>query len=139
MLRTRRPRAKLHLLADGDGLLELHHHEADAGITAGDEPHVWAGRLLDRLRDYLPTATDARVSRWTVATRPIPADKRTSAGLLSSLPGYAEIVTHSAITMGALLPHLVAEEITSGTVSPLLASFRPERASSKPALSERGS
>jgi glycine/D-amino acid oxidase-like deaminating enzyme len=57
----------------------------------------------------------------------MPADGRSSAGLLPSLPGYAEIVTHSGITLGALLARLVAEEITTGTVDPLLAPFRPER------------
>jgi glycine/D-amino acid oxidase-like deaminating enzyme len=117
----------LHIRPDGDQLLALHHHEADAGITAGDKPQVWAERLVERLREYLPLARDARVSRWTIATRPIPADGRTSAGLLPTLPGYAEIVTHSAITMGALLPGLIASEIVDGTASPLLANFRPDR------------
>lgn len=119
---------KLHMRPDGDGLLALHHGDADAGITAGDPPHEWAATLVERLRGYLPeVAGGARISRWTVGTRPIPADGRTSAGLVPSLPGYAEIITHSAITMGALLPRLVAEEIVDGTESPLLANFRPER------------
>jgi glycine/D-amino acid oxidase-like deaminating enzyme len=112
---------------DGGGLLALHHHDADAALTAGEHPWEWAERLVARLKEYLPEAERARVSRWTVATRPIPADGRTSAGLLPSLPGYAEIVTHSAITMGALLPALVADEIVDGRVDPLLANFRPER------------
>jgi glycine/D-amino acid oxidase-like deaminating enzyme len=118
---------RLHMRPDGDGLVALHHHEADAALTAGEHPWEWAQELVSRFKQYVPEAADARVSRWTTATRPIPADGRTSAGLLPSIPGYGEIVTHSAITMGALLPRLVAHEIVSGEVDPLLANFRPER------------
>lgn len=118
---------RVHMRPDGGGLVAVHHHEADAGITAGDEPADWARELVERFKSYVPEAQNARVSRWTVATRPIPADGRTSAGLLSSLPGYGEIVSHSAITMGALLPKIVAHEIVTGEADPLLANFRPAR------------
>lgn len=118
---------KLHMRPDGDGLIALHHHESDAGITAGDAPADWARELVERFKRYVPAASEARVSRWTLATRPIPADGRTSAGLLPSIPGYGEIVTHSAITMGALLPKIVAHEVITGDADPLLANFRPAR------------
>jgi glycine/D-amino acid oxidase-like deaminating enzyme len=118
---------RLHMRPDGDGLIALHHHEADAGITAGDKPWEWARELVERFKSYVPAAAEARVSRWTVATRPIPADGRTSAGLLPAIPGYGEIVTHSAITLGALLPRSIAHEIVTGEIDPLLANFRPER------------
>jgi glycine/D-amino acid oxidase-like deaminating enzyme len=118
---------RLHMRPDGCGLIALHHHEADAGITAGEKPADWARELVERFISYVPEAQDARVSRWTVATRPIPADGRTSAGLLPSIQGYGEIVTHSAITMGALLPKIVAHEIVAGEIDPLLANFRPAR------------
>jgi glycine/D-amino acid oxidase-like deaminating enzyme len=119
---------EVHLRPDGGGLVALHHYHADAALTAGEEPNAWAETLAQRLRRYLPgAAANARVSRWTVATRPIPADGRTSAGLLPELPGYAEIVTHSAITMGPLLAQLVANELVTGEQSELLANFRPGR------------
>lgn len=117
----------LHMRPDANSLLALHHADADAAITAGEPPHVWAETLRRRLGAYLPELADARVSRWSVGTRPIPSDERTSAGLVPSLPGYAEIVTHSAITMGPLLGRLVAAEIATGDVDPLLQDFRPER------------
>lgn len=117
----------LHMRPDANGLLALHHADADAGTTAGEPPNVWAETLRSRLATYLPELADVRVSRWSVGTRPIPADQRTSAGRLPSLPGYAEIVTHSAITMGPLLGKLVATEIATGEADPLLAPFRPER------------
>lgn len=117
----------LNIRPDSNGLLALHHYDSDAGITAGDKPQDWAVKLLERLKQRIPTAKDARISRWTTATRPVPVDGRTSAGLLASIPGYGEIVTHSAITMGALLPKLLTAEITTGEPDPLLANFRPDR------------
>ena len=38
-----------------------------------------------------------------------------------------EIVSHSAVTMGVLLPRIVAAEIVTGAVDPLLTNFRPNR------------
>jgi glycine/D-amino acid oxidase-like deaminating enzyme len=117
---------RMHMRPDGD-LIMLHHGDADEPLQFGLDARVWVEELLRRGRDYVPALAGARLSRWSIATRPIPIDGRTNAGLLPSLPGYAEIVTHSGITLGALLARLVAEEITTDTVDPLLAPFRPER------------
>jgi len=117
----------VHMRPDANGLLMLHHHDGDDAITNGEPAHVWAETLRRRLVEYIPDLDNIRVSRWSVGTRPIPADERTSAGLVPSLPGYAEIVTHSAITMGPLLGKLVANEITTGEIDPLLGPFHPER------------
>lgn len=118
---------ELQIRPDGDGLIALHHHDADSGIAGGDEPQVWAEQLLERFTSYVSSAQGARIARWTVAMRPIPMDGRTSAGQVPSVPGYAEIVSHSSITMGALLPALVANEMIGGKPHPLLANFRPDR------------
>ena len=117
----------VHMRPDPNGLLMLHHHDSDDAITKGEPPHVWAETLRQRLVEYIPDLEGIRVSRWSVGTRPIPADERASAGMVPSLPGYAEIVTHSAITMGPLLGKLVAAEITTGQIDPLLSAFHPER------------
>lgn len=117
----------LHMRPDANGLIALHHSDADTAITNGEAGNVWAETLRQRLGQYVPELAGVRVSRWSIGTRPIPSDERTSAGLLPSLPGYAEIVTHSAITMGPLLGRLVADEIATGEIDPLLEAFRPER------------
>lgn len=119
---------QVHMRPDGvSGMLMLHHGDADAGITNGEPANLWAETLRDRLVAYVPGLAGVRVSRWSIGTRPIPADDRTTAGLVPSLPGYAEIVTHSAITMGPLLGKLIATEIATGERDPLLANFSPER------------
>jgi glycine/D-amino acid oxidase-like deaminating enzyme len=97
----------LHMRPDGDGLVMLHHGDADDGIEAGDPTREWVDALIDRAREYLPGLGTLRLSRWSVVTRPIPGDQRTSAGLVHALPGYAEVVTHSGITLGPLLALLV--------------------------------
>lgn len=117
---------RVHLRPDGD-LLMLHHGDADAGVERGDSPAEWAVELLRRATDYVPALESARVSRWSVGTRPIPADGRTSAGLVSALPGYAEVVTHSGVTLGPLLAALVTRQIVAGETDPLLAPFSPDR------------
>lgn len=117
---------RVHMRPDGDRLM-LHHDDADAGIEGGESPAEWAVELLRRAAGYVPALESARVSRWSVGTRPIPADGRTSAGLVAALPGYAEVVTHSGITLGPLLARLVARQIIDGEADPLLAPFSPDR------------
>lgn len=119
--------AKVHMRPDGNGMLVLHHGEADIAISNGEPANVWANILRERLIEYVPAAEGIRISRWSIGTRPIPADGRATAGLLPSLPGYGEITTHSAITMGPLLGKLIATEIITGERDPLLANFSPER------------
>ncbi|HUG16543.1 MAG TPA: FAD-dependent oxidoreductase [Thermomicrobiales bacterium] len=118
---------RLHLRPDAEGLVMLHHGDADDGVTAGDSANAWVDALLERAREYVPEFGAVRLSRWAIVARPIPEDERTSAGLLHALPGYAEIVTHSGVTLGPLLARLIATEITSGEVDPLLAPFSPDR------------
>jgi glycine/D-amino acid oxidase-like deaminating enzyme len=118
---------RIHLRPDAGGLLMLHHGDHDAGLERGDPIPPMIDDLFTRAAASVPALASARLSRWSVGIRPIPADGRTSAGLLPSFPGYAEIVTHSGITLGPLLGRLVAAEILDGVVDPLLANFRPER------------
>src|SRR5690606_13793535 len=90
---------RLHMRPDADGLVMLHHGEADEAIEAGEPVHEWVNTLIARAREYVPALGNVRLSRWYVVPRPIPADERSTAGLVDTLPGYAEVVTHSGITL----------------------------------------
>jgi glycine/D-amino acid oxidase-like deaminating enzyme len=41
--------------------------------------------------------------------------------------GYYEAVTHSGVTLAAIIGRLLATEITRGAVSPFLRPYRPDR------------
>ena len=59
--------------------------------------------------------------------RPVPADGHSCVGALSAIPGYFEAVTHSGVTLGPLIGRLLAREILTGEVDPLIAPFRADR------------
>lgn len=120
---------RIHIRPEGDGLLVLHHGHADEAVTNGEPVGPLADEFVEIGLDYLPALrdVDVRISRWSIGTRPIPGDERTSAGQVSTLPGYAEIVTHSGVTLSPLLAKLVARQLLDDEVDPLLAPFTPDR------------
>jgi glycine/D-amino acid oxidase-like deaminating enzyme len=117
----------IHMRPDADGLVMLHHGDADQAMARGEKPQEWIDTFFERAASYVPEFANARLSRWSIGIRPIPGDGRTSAGMVSALPGYAEIVTHSGITLGPLLGRLVAQQIIDGETDPVLAPFTPDR------------
>ena len=120
----------VNIRPDGLGRVLLHHDGVDTRL--GDRDEVSPADPL--VRDLVAAATrvvpalaaattlDARVG-----VRPITADGHPSAGPLSALPGYVEAVTHSGVTLGPLLGHLLATEVLTGDRSPLLTTFHPDR------------
>lgn len=117
----------IHMRPDADGLAVLHHGDADLAMARGEKPRAWIDAFFERAASYVPGFAQARLSRWSVGIRPISGDGRTSAGLVATIPGYAEIMTHSGITLGPLLGRLVARQITDGETDPLLEPFTPDR------------
>jgi glycine/D-amino acid oxidase-like deaminating enzyme len=118
---------RIHMRPDANGLVMLHKGDADEAMIAGGAPGPWIDRFMAWARDYVPGFAAARIAAWSVGVRPMTIDGRTSAGLLPSIPGYGEIVTHSGITLGPLLGQLVAQQIVDGSTDPLLPPFSPER------------
>ena len=112
---------------DGHSLVLLHSREVDARIEAGDDASQLARRLQDLARHVVPELGGATIAATRIAYRPIPADGYPSVGVLPSVPGYFEAVTHSGITLGPVLGRLLAAEILNGNSADLLADFRPER------------
>jgi glycine/D-amino acid oxidase-like deaminating enzyme len=120
---------RVNVRPDGQGYVLLHHDSVDARLTddfAGTEDPLCA-ELLERARRVLPTLAEAEVVEARFGLRPVPADGHSCVGALSGVPGYYEAVTHSGVTLGPLVGRLLACEILTGEVDPLIAPFRPDR------------
>jgi glycine/D-amino acid oxidase-like deaminating enzyme len=122
--------SQLNVRPAGGGRLML--QALDLDITA--DPHAVpttdspvAEELLDRLAGVLDHTGNASITELRVGQRALPADGRTVAGPLPSVPWLYVIATHSGITLAPLLGNLVAEEITAATSHALLTAFRPDR------------
>jgi glycine/D-amino acid oxidase-like deaminating enzyme len=118
---------RVNVRPDGQEYVLLHHDSVDARLTddfAGTEDPLCA-ELLERARHVLPTLAEVVEARFGL--RPVPADGHSCVGALSGVPGYYEAVTHSGVTLGPLVGRLLAREILTGEVDPLIAPFRPDR------------
>jgi glycine/D-amino acid oxidase-like deaminating enzyme len=119
----------INLRPDGPGCVLLHHDSIDEELTddfAGAEDPLCA-ELLQRARRVLPALEEAEIVEARFGMRPVPADGHSCVGGLSRIPGYYEAVTHSGVTLGPLVGRLLAREILTGEVDPLIAPFRPDR------------
>ena len=124
----------INLRPDGTGYVLLHHDSIDERLTddfSGTEDPLSA-ELLQRARRVLPALEEAEIVEARFGMRPVPADGHSCVGALSRIPGYYEAVTHSGVTLGPLLGRLLAREILTGEVDPLIAPFRPDRFSIPP-------
>jgi glycine/D-amino acid oxidase-like deaminating enzyme len=120
---------RINVRPDGDGYVLLHHDSIDERLTddfAGAEDPLCA-ELLQRARRVLPVLQEAEIVEARFGMRPVPADGHSCVGALSRIPGYYEAVTHSGVTLGPLVGRLLAREILTGKVDPLIAPFRPDR------------
>jgi glycine/D-amino acid oxidase-like deaminating enzyme len=119
----------INLRPDGSGYVLLHHGSVDERLTddfSGKEDPLCA-ELLERAARVLPALEEAEVVETRFGRRPVPADGHSCVGALPAIPGYYEAVTHSGVTLGPLLGRLLAREIMTGEVDPLVAPFRPDR------------
>jgi glycine/D-amino acid oxidase-like deaminating enzyme len=120
---------RVNVRPDGPGYVLLHHDSVDARLTddfAGTEDPLCA-ELLERARRVFPALAVAEVVGAKDGLRPVPADGHSCVGAVSGVPGYYEAVTHSGVTLGPLVGRLLAREILTGEVDPLIAPFRPDR------------
>jgi len=120
---------RINVRPDGRGYVLLHHGSVDERLTddfAGTEDPLCA-ELLKRARLVLPALEEAEAVEARFGMRPVPADGHSCVGALSAIPGYYEAVTHSGVTLGPLIGRLLAREILTGEVDPLIAPFRPDR------------
>lgn len=120
---------RINVRPDGPGYVLLRHDSIDERLTddfAGTEDPLCV-ELLERARLVLQALEEAEVVEARFGMRPVPADGYSCVGALSGIPGYFEAVTHSGVTLGPLIGHLLAREILTGEVDPLISPFRPDR------------
>jgi glycine/D-amino acid oxidase-like deaminating enzyme len=85
-------------------------------------------RILSKLAAYTPALARAEVDFVTLGFRPMPADEMPVVGPVPGVPGVSVCVTHSGVTLAAVLGAYMADEIVAGKVQPMLAPYRPDRA-----------
>ena len=117
----------VELRPDGPGQVAVHSREIDAVITPAADALELAERLRRLAIDLVPELQTSSVLDARVARRPIPIDGFPSVGGVEDLGGYYEAVTHSGVTLAAIVGRLLAQEIVDGTVDELIAPFRPGR------------
>jgi glycine/D-amino acid oxidase-like deaminating enzyme len=117
------------LRPDGAGRLMLHDNDTDRELelTSPISPTMpQAVRMVEKATRLLPGLAGLAPEAVRISARPIPGDGYSAVGPLPGITGYYLAVTHSAVTMSALLGRLIAQEIT-GTEAAELALFRPAR------------
>jgi len=84
-------------------------------------------RMLDHLSHYCPRIRMSDFDRVTLGFRPMPTDDRPIVGALRSASDVHVAVTHSGVTLAAILGRIVAAEVVDGMRAPILDPYRPER------------
>jgi glycine/D-amino acid oxidase-like deaminating enzyme len=116
----------LHLRQQADGRILLGEswtmdtEDTDLSLARGQH-------LLARAAAFLPELAQAHVETMKVGVRPMPQDEHPIVGPVPGLAGLYVAVTHSGVTLAPLIGQLVAQEVTSGQPSALLAEYRIER------------
>jgi glycine/D-amino acid oxidase-like deaminating enzyme len=117
----------VELRPDGPRLAVLHSREIDSLIESSTSISDLSGRLCRLASDVVPALDASEFVEAQIAWRPIPVDGLPSVGAASDISGYYEAVTHSGITLGAIVGRVLAQEIVDGTVDDLIAPYRPAR------------
>jgi glycine/D-amino acid oxidase-like deaminating enzyme len=116
----------IHLRQQADGRMlvgeswTMDVEDTDLSLARGQ-------RLLERAASFLPELAEAHVETMKLGVRPMPKDERPIVGPVPGLSGFYVAVTHSGVTLAPLIGQLVAQEVTTGQPSPLLAEYRIER------------
>lgn len=121
---------ELNVRPDGGGRLMLQALDLDkhADPSRPASPDGLTGKeMLRRLRRLFNHAEGARIERIETGQRSRPADGLPALGYIRDSARVYLMVSHSGMTLAPLLGRLVAEEMLSGTPSPMLSEFTPHR------------
>ena len=120
----------IHLRPDASGGLLLGATDLDRLVTDTSPPETASAvavTLLERVGRVFPPAQRVRLVDSRIGVRPMPGDGQTIAGRIPHFTNAWVLATHSGVTLGPLLGHLIAGEIVGGSPNAALAPFRPER------------
>ncbi|MFD6054101.1 NAD(P)/FAD-dependent oxidoreductase [Agromyces sp. NPDC060279] len=111
-----------------DGRLVLDADWAEQTVTIAEDgtvevPAASVQGLLDEASRVLAGGPRLRAARVGAGLKPIPGDGEPVVGAVPSIDGLYAVFTHSGATLGLILGELLAEEVLSGTPSPVLAAF----------------
>jgi glycine/D-amino acid oxidase-like deaminating enzyme len=84
-------------------------------------------RILSKFAAYMPGLAQAEFGFMTLGFRPMPSDGFPVVGPVPGVPGVTVCVTHSGVTLAALLGEYMASELIDGREEPMLAPYRPSR------------
>ena len=116
----------MHLRQQADGRMlvgeswAMEAEDTDLSLARGQ-------RMLEQAAAFLPELAQAHVETMKLGVRPMPEDELPIVGPVPGTSGFYIAVTHSGVTLAPLIGQLVAQEVTSGQLSPLLAEYRIER------------
>jgi D-hydroxyproline dehydrogenase subunit beta len=119
---------------DGGGRLLLHAdgHDLEVDPAAPPSPEL-ADDLVATGARHLAVRGGLRVESAQVGIRALTEDYMPAVGWLPGTDHVYVCVTHSGVTLAALLGELVAAEVLDGADDPLLDPFRPSRFVGRPA------
>jgi D-hydroxyproline dehydrogenase subunit beta len=116
------------------GLLQLEAPDAAVDLhTPRAELENWAAELFRRAQQTVSGLDDARIVRYQVCVRPMPAGGQSIIGRPPGTDHLYVAVTHSGVTLAAHLSRLIAAELTAAEPSATgpsaeLAPYRPRAA-----------
>jgi glycine/D-amino acid oxidase-like deaminating enzyme len=121
----------LSVRPDGNARMVLRSKDMDERVdtTTMSLDEAAVAELTARARALLGLdGIDIGIEEVRVSFRPRPPDGFPIVGPVPGIPGAYLVCTHSGVTVGAIVGRLVARELVAGTVEPLLAAFRADRA-----------
>ncbi|MCC9054329.1 FAD-binding oxidoreductase [Microbacterium sp. F2E] len=127
-----------------DGRLVLDADWAEKSIVVADDgsltvPDASVQGLLEEASRVLAGHPTLRADRIGAGLKPIPGDGEPVVGAVPQIDGLSVLFTHSGATLGLILGELVAEEVVTGTPSPVLDAFRLGRFDGAAQVGEVGS
>jgi len=135
------PRVAVRRTTDGGLALDSAWSEEEIEVTADGEIVVHDStveRLLEEGSRVLAGNPTLELDHVGAGYKPIPGDGEPVIGAIDAIDGLFVAFSHSGATLGLITGELLAEEIVTGTPSPLLATFRPGRFAQDRVLSAAG-